>query len=103
MAFVLPFERSHDSFPKPTDERVHLKEVKGRVIAVKEFSGWFSKALGTKMYNELKSELEEANFSANAEYQVAQYHPPFTLPFLRRNEIWIPLAEEDEEVKKIMK
>jgi hypothetical protein len=23
------------------------------------------------------------------EWNVAQYHPPFTLPFKRRNEIWI--------------
>jgi hypothetical protein len=29
-------------------------------------------------------------------WQVAQFHPPFTLPFLRRNEIWIDLKTMDE-------
>jgi hypothetical protein len=38
----------------------------------------------------------------SVKWSVAQYHPPFTLPFLRRNEIWIELDEKTEAIKKAL-
>lgn len=37
---------------------------------------------------------EEVDETKDLEWQVAQYHPPFTLPFLRLNEVWIKLTPQ---------
>ena len=39
---------------------------------------------------------------ADESYQVAQYHPPFTLGPLRRNEIWFTLDENNPEVQALV-
>ena len=105
MAFVMPFEETLSSLPIPTDERVTLKEVPSKIYAVKTFSGWYSKDIGYKQYKELVDLLHENNLNDAISkiknndtidekliFKVAQYHPPFTLGFLRRNEIWIELS-----------
>jgi hypothetical protein len=62
----------------------------------------------TQKVNDLLSKLKEDKVisdndrtAANAHYMVAQFHPPFTIPWLRRNEIWLELNAD--EVKPFMK
>lgn len=69
----------------------------------------YSPAEGEKQFKKLKAWLEsdqvipDVQDYSSLKWSVAQYHPPFTLPFLRRNEIWIQLDEENEKVKEMMK
>jgi hypothetical protein len=110
MSFVLPFEYTDFSeLPKPTDPRVILKEIPKRIIAVKKFSGWFSNEVGLQqlklLVEALKKDdiLDEIELPEETKWSVAQYHPPFTLPFLRRNEIWIDLdPKEKEKIRKFL-
>jgi len=114
MAFVLPFEYTRlDQLPTPTDRRVSLRAVPSKIVAVSQFSGWYSNSAGRSHFEALQSHLRDQNLLARpraagdasddeeAEWSVSQYHPPFTLPFLRRNEIWVPLDERREEVRAI--
>ena len=101
MAFVLPFHfKSLSEVPKPTDSRVVLSEVPSKIVAVLKYSGWYSSPESMRYKRELVSALkrtgliEEAVDEADVKWEVAQYHPPFTLPFLRRNEIWVELDKE---------
>mmetsp|Transcript_25673 Transcript_25673/g.24531 ORF Transcript_25673/g.24531 Transcript_25673/m.24531 type:complete len:223 (-) Transcript_25673:317-985(-) len=111
MSFVLPFSFTKiDQLPVPIDKRISLKEIPRRILAVVSFSGWYSQAEGNKQLNKLKTWLESdklipegsINDANSVKWSVAQYHPPFTLPFLRRNEIWIELDEKNEAIKKAL-
>ncbi len=62
----------------------------------------------TQKVNDLLNKLKEDNVltddnknADNVHYMVAQFHPPFTIPWLRRNEIWLELNED--EVKPFKK
>eukprot|EP01035_Chromulina_nebulosa_P018713 gene18713-24472_t len=105
MQFILPFEyKELSQLPIPTDNRVSIRQIPSKLVAVKSFSGWYSKSEGNKHYKTLLSDLRSAKLiseSDDPEWVVAQYHPPFTLPFLRRNEIWIELDRNNEEVKEL--
>ena len=62
----------------------------------------------TQKVDDLLTKLKQDNViadgnknAANVHYMVAQFHPPFTIPWLRRNEIWLELSPD--EVKPFMK
>ena len=111
MAFVLPFSYTKlDQLPVPTDKRISLRVMPRRILAVKAFSGWYSAIEGEKQLLKLKAWLESDKIIEEGsikdvnspKWSVAQYHPPFTLPFLRRNEIWVELDEKNEKVKAML-
>lgn len=95
MSFVLPFELTKMSqVPRPTNKLVSIKEVPGRVVAVDCFGGWYSDSTAQQHLHSLCDHLRTEGLLHGDEkvvWTVAQYHPPFTLPFLRRNELWVEL------------
>lgn len=112
MSFVLPFSyTSVKQLPVPNDARIVLRAVPSRIIAVTVFSGWYSASEGEKQLTKLKAWLESDHVipegsvekPESPKWSVAQYHPPFTIPFLRRNEIWVELDETNEKVKEMLK
>ena len=111
MSFVLPFNfKKISELPVPNDSRIMLRAVPRRILAVTAFSGWYSVTEGEKHFAKLRSWLASDHLipknggedSEGPDWSVAQYHPPFTLPFLRRNEIWIELDESNEKVKEML-
>jgi hypothetical protein len=108
MAFVLPFEFTKiEQIPVPTDKRVKIRAIPKRILAVKGFSGWYSVAEGMRQLHSLTQMLKtdklikEDSGDNDLNWSVAQYHPPFTIPFLRRNEIWIELDPTNSVLKDI--
>lgn len=106
MQFVLPFEYTRiEDIPKPLNSKIHVKCIPSRVIAITKFSGWYDSKVGLEKYKKLAGLLKEKGLGGaneNLEWSVAQYHPPFTLPFLRRNEVWVELSNSNLEVKKLL-
>jgi hypothetical protein len=70
-------------------------------LAVRKFSGSYSQAIGRQELRSLLSSLTTKSFlpptassqEDSVKWSVAQYHPPFTIPAFRRNEIWVDLTE----------
>jgi hypothetical protein len=97
MQFILPFEyKQLNDVPKPTDERVSIRQIPSKVVAVNRFSGSANKDYFLQQYHSLKKLVEKEDLVDNIDeldWTVAQYHPPFTLPFMRRNEIWMHLED----------
>ena len=107
MQFILPSAMDDMSkIPKPTNSEVTVKELPPEVGAVFRYSGSFNdenhKAKAKEFLSQLKNDgldIEEDAFMDK--HQVWGYNPPWTIPSMRRNEIWIELT--DEQVKKLEK
>lgn len=97
VSFIMPPGRSLSSLPVPADDRVILREVPSRRIAALRYSGGHSEERMQKKAKELRSELLRAGLSPRGEVVFAGYDPPTTLPFLRRNEVWLELAPESSQ------
>ena len=124
LAFILPQHYSLGSAPTPLDSRVTLREVKARVVASHCFSGnahmsectQRMEALRSKLQNDgwkLDHSLKEGQFELGTLFTcftrtkvqiltqkrlLARYNPPFTIPFLKTNEIHLALDDESEAV-----
>jgi hypothetical protein len=92
VAFVMPMSRTSASLPPPTDDRIELVDVAQRRVAVLAFRGGRSNQLIEKKLGELKKLVRAAGLTAKGEPVYAGFDPPWTLPMLRRNEVWIEVA-----------
>jgi len=96
MTFSMPSKYTLSDLPVPDDERVKLSTIESRFVAALTFSGFWSEAK-----NDLKGKELEEWLTNYKEYEMiskpmfAGYNPPWTLPFLRRNEILIELKKRD--------
>ncbi len=87
MHFVMPSEYTLATLPKPNNLAVTIRQVDGSKYAVIRFSGFAGKAKVEKKTTELKKWLESKNIKPIDEPELARYNPPWTLPFMRRNEV----------------
>lgn len=91
MAFVLPESFTLATAPEPLDPEVKLSEVPPATVAVITYSGLHSSANLEKYGRQLRAWLEKQGYRAISEPKLASYDPPWTLPFLRRNEVQIKI------------
>lgn len=89
VAFMLPAEYTLETAPQPTDPRVRVREVPGRLMAVLRFSGRWTERNFMKKQAALSEELTAQNVNIVGEMESAYYNAPFSLPFLRRNEVMV--------------
>ena len=92
IAFVMPVSRTASSLPDPTDDRIEIVEVPARRVAVLAFRGKRSNKLIDRKCAELRRLVSEAGLAPRGEPTYAGFDPPWTLPLLRRNEVWIEIA-----------
>lgn len=89
--FVLPSKYSMDDLPTPNNKKVKLKEVEGRKLAVHRFSWYTPLSRVLKKKKLLLDAVSSNNLEAASEPVLARYNPPWTPPFMRRNEIWVEI------------
>jgi hypothetical protein len=95
-SFVLPGGYTLETLPTPTNKNVVLTEVPEATWAVRIFRGrQLSQKKEEEYVNELMKKLDRDSISYTSTYQFAYYDPPSTLPFLRRNEVWVQVAEAE--------
>ena len=94
MSFVMPSKYSMDSLPVPNNNRVRLKEILTKKFVVIEFSGTNSNENVTEHENQLMNYIEENQIKINDSPKYAFYNPPWSLPFLRRNEVMIEINQQ---------
>jgi hypothetical protein len=93
MSFVLP-KADADAPPAPTDDKVTIGERPARTVVALPFPGVATpeeiERQRSKLADVLKAEGLEA---ADDSYTVLQYNSPFTIPWRRRNELVVALAD----------
>ena len=90
--FVMPKGYTLATLPEPLDARVKLREVPSNRVAVIRFSGSWSHSIYEEHLQKLRSALAVAGMATTGEPVSSRYNSPFSLPFLRRNEIWLNLV-----------
>jgi hypothetical protein len=92
VSFTMPKQYELESLPAPSDERVLLRQVPGERVAVLRFSGRYRSELIHDKQAELVRRARAAGLETVGEPLFAGYDAPSTLPFLRRVEVWVPIA-----------
>ena len=80
-----------DSLPVPNNNRVSLKEILTKKFVVIEFSGTNSNENLNEHENKLMKFIETNQIKIIGKPKYAFYDAPWTLPFLRRNEVMIEI------------
>ena len=93
---VMPAEYALEELPAPNDQRVSVIPVPARTVAAIRFSGWATGGKVAKMQKRLLTTLAEHRIEVTGEPVLNQYNPPWTAPFLRRNEIAIEVRWSEE-------
>jgi hypothetical protein len=92
MQFLLPSKYAKaEEAPRPTDERVVLREVGERKYGVVTFGGLTGDKVVAEKVEGLKAALEKDGHAITGPYVLSRYNPPWTLPPLRTNEVMIPV------------
>lgn len=90
--FVMPTGSTLENLPKPNNSRVRLLALPPTQMAVVRFSGLVWPSTITARTAALQDFIRKHRLKAAGAPALAQYNPPWTLWFLRRNEMMIPLA-----------
>jgi len=91
VAFVMPKQFTLATLPKPKDERVQIREVPGKKVAVIRYSGTWSEENYKEHELLLYQFLQEKEYEIIGEPMWARYDPPFMPWLFRRNEIMIEI------------
>jgi hypothetical protein len=86
-----------DTLPVPNDERIRIREMPERVVAVRRYSGRWTQAKYMENEEILRAALAEAGITITSDPVLARYNSPFSIPFLRRNEVMFEVADSDAQ------
>lgn len=93
ISFVMPSKYSMETLPEPKNDRVRLKEIMTKKFVVIKFSGTNSNENVTKHENQLMNYIEANQIKIIDSPKYAFYNAPWTLPFMRRNEVMIEINQ----------
>jgi hypothetical protein len=84
--FFMPANYTLDTLPRPNDPAVHIVSVPPQTYGVYRYTGSIDAAATETARRELLRLLQGSGWSPTGEPVSWFYDPPWTLPFLRRNE-----------------
>jgi hypothetical protein len=91
ISFLMPSKYAMQTLPEPLDPAVTLREIPARKMASVRYSGTWSQKRYEEQRGRLEEFIESKKWKIVGEPVFARYDPPFQLPFLRRNEVLIPV------------
>ncbi len=92
--FVMPSGYTMETLPRPNNDAVKLIEIPAKRFAVIRFSGTAGETSLKDRTDELQKFITDNKLQAQSPPSYAFYNPPWTLPFLRRNEVMIEIAAQ---------
>jgi SOUL heme-binding protein len=92
VSFMMPASYTMETLPAPDDPNIKLRQVPARRVAAVRYSGFWSEEKYLLHKEKLEKWITDNRYTVTGEPVWARYNPPFTLWFMRRNEILIPVA-----------
>jgi len=92
-SFVMPLKHKLEEIPEPLDSRIMIQRVPARRLAVIRFKGYAGRKSVDEVKSRLLSALQESEIATVGEPFLMRYNSPWTLGFMRRNEIGIEIAQ----------
>ena len=89
ISFNMPKQYTKETLPVPNNPEVKIIDVPKEKFAVITFSGLVREKKYAEMLNLLNEEMKKRNIEPKGPPILARYNPPWTLPFLRRNELML--------------
>jgi len=92
-SFVMPSEFTMATLPKPLNPLVTIRELPAQKRAAIIFSGFNNEAKVLEKTKALEEWIKSKQLQTIGTPQFARYNPPWSLPFMRRNEILITVRD----------
>jgi hypothetical protein len=89
--FVMPKKYTMDTLPKPNNPQVKLVPTGPQKLAVIRFTGFVGDDKVQEKTAELMAWIKSRNALPLGSPRLARYNPPWSIPWMRRNEILIPI------------
>ena len=83
----MPRKYNINNIPKPNNKNIKLIEVPSSVVVAIRFSGIANTNKLNDHKNKLMSYIKVHDLQLSSVPRFAFYNPPWTLPFMRRNEV----------------
>lgn len=96
MRFFLPADFTKSSSPIPRNPRVKLAELPPELFAAIRYSGRSTDEKFKQKSEQIKAGLERSKWVIAGEPNLFGFDPPYTIPFLRRNEVMIKVDESKD-------
>ena len=93
IAFIVPSEFDETNVPQPTNPAVRIRKVPEQLVAVVRFSGRWSDSNVERHQAQLAAGLAAAGVKSMGDMVTAFYNSPFSLPFMRRNEVMVQIED----------
>jgi predicted transcriptional regulator YdeE len=94
MSFVVPREVAAAKVPAPKAAEVSVDTMPAARFAVFTYSGRRTDKNEADALGKLRAWMEKKNLKSEGEPVFAYYDPPWTLPFMRRNEVMLRVAAD---------
>ena len=91
--FIMPKNFTLATLPKPKDNRIHISEIPAFKTAVIRFSGFNTDNNIAKHQAQLITWLEKNGIQIGGVPTYAFYNPPWTPPFMKRNEVMFMISK----------
>lgn len=92
VSFMMPASYTLETIPQPVNQRVTIRQVAAHRMAVVIYSGTWSQDNYQENKQKLDRWIEGKDFKVIGDPVWSRFNAPFSLWFLRRNEIQVPIA-----------
>lgn len=91
VSFIMPSKYTLQTLPMPNDKRIKIIEVPSKKYITIEFSGFISDDNINEHQQKLLDYISQNKLKPLSQPKYAFYNPPWTLPFMRRNEVMVEI------------
>jgi len=92
VAFKIPDSEPFETLPAPSDRQIALRRIPARRVASLSYSGRYGLEFPAKKRQQLLTRVRAAGLLPIGEVTFAGYDAPWTLPWLRHNELQVEVS-----------